>query len=127
MRHRKIVALLLSAVLLVGLLAGCGSPANLVGIWEAPTEASVLGEGVETPATVPGTVRFVFHEDGSGAIEVNLGSDMPTATEAFEYTLDGKQLTLNLASRIETYNVKVKGDTLVLDNSYADWKLTRQS
>ena len=127
MRHRKIAALLLSAVLLISLLAGCGSQVNLVGTWETTTEASVLGEGVETPTAVSGTVRFIFREDGSGAMEMDFGSDVPAVSDDFDYTIDGKQLTLNLATRDETFKVKVKKDTLVLDGYQIDWELTRQS
>jgi len=127
MKHRNIAAFLLSVVLLIGLLAGCGAQSRLVGTWETSAQASVLGEGVETPTTVSGTVRFIFREDGSGAMETDFGSVVPAASDAFDYTVDGKELTLNLASRVETFAFKVKRDTLVLDGSHMDWELTRQS
>ena len=116
MKHYKIVALLLSTVLLVVLLAGCGAQSKLVGTWEAKSEASILGVSIEIPFISDGVISFSFEKDGTGAMTTDFGSSVPTVSRAYTYTVEEDQLTLTYESgSVEEYTFTVEKDVLKLD------------
>ena len=120
-KHRKI-ALLLIAVMLFGLVAGCGAQSKLVGTWEAETQASVLGFDIST-----GSVSFSFEKDGTGTMSGELGSTGLSSNSDFTYTVEKDQLTLTFESgNTEVFTFVVEKDVLKLDGS-TDFELTKAS
>ena len=106
----------LTAVLV--LLAGCGGKSSgekaLIGTWEGQTEMSVLGEGVENPETVTGTVSFTFDEEKNGILELDVGGNYAAISQNFTYTVEKDKLTLQLPDQTMEYTFVLDGDALGL-------------
>ena len=116
MKYGKIALLLLITVLLFSLVAGCGAQSKLVGTWEAETEASILGVGIEIPFLSESVISFTFEKDGTGAMSTEMGAAAPTVSRAYTYTVEEDQLTLTYESgSVEEYTFTVEKDVLKLD------------
>ena len=130
---KRLIALAAALLLLVG----CGAESapqdglemeekGLTGTWEGTTEMSVLGEGVEEPTTVVGTIRFIFEKEENGVMEMDFGTEIPPISQNFTFTAEGNQLTLEMPDQTMVYTFTVKGDDLWLDGR-ADFDLVRVS
>ena len=102
---KKWIAIALTMVLCLSLLAGCGKkekeePVTLVGTWEYK----------ELDAA------YIFNEDGTGAYRF-YGAEMP-----FTYTDDGESVSIlytgNTSPNVFAYSIS--GKTLSIEDSYGE-------
>ena len=119
---------LLAAVVLLGLTVSCAAKKTLAGTWEATVDLSVLGVGQEAPQTAAAVLRFVFQEDGNGAMETEFDGEHPAVSRAFQYSTQEDQLILDYTDggSPSQYTFALEGDTLTL-NGRVDVELTRVS
>ena len=122
---KRLICTILALFLL--LLAGCSSQEKITGVWEQEMEMSVLGLGVEEPATVLATARFTFREDGTGSLEMIITDDTHTnSAREFSYHLAEDTLTLDCGEdQIWLYTVALEGDSLTLSSDRGQYDLAR--
>lgn len=116
MRFFRKMAALLCAVLLLGLMAGCGAKDSIVGTWSAETKISVLGID-QNGGDADAEITFSFLEDGSGSMDVDIQMDLPDPEErSFQYSVEGDVLTLEYDDQQKNeFTFVLDGDTLKLD------------
>lgn len=105
---KKVPSMLLIAMMLVGMLAGCGSgegenhqePVTIVGTWEYGS----LG------------AAYIFNADGTGAYEF-AGTQMK-----FTYTDDGSKITLQYEGMTapNEFNYTIEGNILHMEDSFGE-------
>lgn len=99
---KRLIAVLLAALMLLCLLTSCGSK-SINGTWTR--QYTVLG--------VVNEEKFVFNGDGTGSITAALGIDVDMT-----YTVDGDKLAVTFkVLGIETtteYVYEIKGEQLLL-------------
>lgn len=112
---RKMTAVL-CAVLLLGLLSGCGAKDSIAGSWSAETKMSLLGVD-QSGDDVDAVVKFSFRKDGSGSMELELPEGHPNPdSRSFQYSVEGDKLTVEYDGQQKTeFTFVLKGDTLKLD------------
>lgn len=112
---RKMTAVL-CAVLLLGLLSGCGAKDSIAGTWRAETKMSNLGVD-QSGDDVDAVVKFSFRKDGSGSMELDLPEGLPNpGSRSFRYSVEGDKLTVEYDGQQKTeFTFVLKGDTLKLD------------
>jgi hypothetical protein len=110
------MAALLCAVLLLGLMAGCGAKDSIVGTWSAETKISVLGID-QNGGDADAEITFSFLEDGNGSMDVDIQMDLPDPEErSFQYSVEGDALTLEYDDQQKNeFTFVLDGDTLKLD------------
>ena len=110
------MAALLCAVLLLGLLGGCGAKNSIVGEWNAETKLSVLGDD-QYDGDTDAEVTFSFREDGSGSMEMDFPDPLPDPGErSFRYSVEGDKLILAYDNQQKSeFTFVLEGDTLKLD------------
>lgn len=116
MRSFRKMTALLCAVLLLGLMAGCGAKGSIVGTWSAETKISVLGID-QNGGDADAEITFSFLEDGSGSMDVDIQMDLPDPEErSFQYSVEGDALTLEYDDQQKNeFTFVLDGDTLKLD------------
>lgn len=116
MRSFRKMTALLCAVLLLGLMAGCGAKGSIVGTWSAETKISVLGID-QNGGDADAEITFSFLEDGSGSMDVDIQMDLPDPEErSFQYSVEGDVLTLEYDDQQKNeFTFVLDGDTLKLD------------
>ncbi|MCL2563993.1 MAG: DUF5640 domain-containing protein [Oscillospiraceae bacterium] len=104
---KKMIAVVLLLVLIVGGLAACGGTHDLVGTW------SVEGGG---------SLSFTFNEDGTG-VEAWGGSE----GEAFTWSASSGNVTVEFEEwGTEVFSYTIDGDRLTLDDGEEELSFTRQ-
>ena len=116
MRSFRKMTALLCAVLLLGLMAGCGAKGSIVGTWSAETKISVLGID-QNGGDADAEITFSFLEDGSGSMDVDIQMDLPDPDErSFQYSVEGDVLTLEYDNQQKNeFTFVLDGDTLKMD------------
>ena len=115
------------AVLLLFLfftVAGC-SNGDIVGVWEAEMEISVLGlDKADSAASV---LRFTFFEDGTGSQEqIIIDGTYPDIIRTFRYELDGSTLTLNYEDlQTEVFSIMFDSTSLQMDSNRINYQLMK--
>lgn len=95
---KKVIALSLTVVLILTLLAGCAGSgaAAVVGSWAWEYEG--IGE----------VLCFTFNEDGTGAMD-SFGE-----VEEFTYTVTGNKINMTIDKDVSSYQFHIKGKTMFL-------------
>lgn len=118
---KKILALGLSVLLLVGLLAGCGGDKNIVGTWEMSLDmvdmlneeldTMGMGDAMQLSAFVV-TMDFTFKSDGTYTSEMD--------TDAFQATVDTmkSELRTGFTKYIEDM-ISAQGVNMSIDEFFA--------
>lgn len=116
MRSFRKMAALLCAVLLLGVMVGCGAKDSIAGTWSAETKISVLGID-QNGGDADAEITFSFLEDGSGSMDVDIQMDLPDPEErSFRYSVEGDVLTLEYDDQQKNeFTFVLDGDTLKLD------------
>ncbi len=116
---KKRISVLLCAVMLVSLLAGCGGGDNLTGTWEATVDKSeTIGAGIKASLTevnpdleqyinitdTPVVIRTTFNEDGTYVSEIT--------EESFAAMMDSMatQVAAGFVSYAEALKAQMKKD-----------------
>lgn len=116
MRSFRKMAALLCAVLLLGVMVGCGAKDSIAGTWSAETKISVLGID-QNGGDAEAEITFSFLEDGSGSMDVDIQTDLPDPDQrSFQYSVEGDVLTLEYDDQQKNeFTFVLDGDTLKLD------------
>lgn len=115
---KKVISLILVAVIAVCALSGCAAIAEavIVGTWTSQT--SILGVAAET--------EYVFNEDGTGSISAIIDVGV-----AIKYTIEEDTLTIvtdtPILQKTFKYTYELDGDNLILtDDSGNTITLTKK-